>query len=86
MSLFSIIAENADYLDLVQSEKAKEWLKTIAGKYKVYRFELGNNQELWEVITFKIDAALEEWGVDLIQGYYYTRPLSRDDLLSFKVS
>ena len=61
MSLFSIIAENADYLDLVQSEKAKEWLKTIAGKYKVYRFELGNNQELWEVITFKIDAALEEW-------------------------
>lgn len=64
MSLFSIIAENADYLDLVQSEKAKEWLKTIAGKYKVYRFELGNNQELWEVITFKIDAALEEWGVD----------------------
>ena len=64
MSLFSIIAENADYLDLVQSEKAKEWLKTIAGKYKVYPFELGNNQELWEVITFKIDAALEEWGVD----------------------
>lgn len=64
MSLFSIIAENVDYLDLVQSEKAKEWLKTIAGKYKVYRFELGNNQELWEVITFKIDAALEEWGVD----------------------
>lgn len=64
MSLFSIIAENADYLDIVQSEKAKEWLKTIAGKYKVYRFELGNNQELWEVITFKIDAALEEWGVD----------------------
>ena len=64
MSLFSIIAENADYLDLVQNEKAKEWLKTIAGKYKVYRFELGNNQELWEVITFKIDAALEEWGVD----------------------
>lgn len=27
---------------------------------------------------------LKEWGVDLIQGYYYTRPLSRDDLLSFK--
>ena len=32
MSLFSIIAENADYLDMVQSSKAKDWLKTIAGK------------------------------------------------------
>ena len=32
MSLFSIIAENADYLPMVQSAKAKDWLKTIAGK------------------------------------------------------
>lgn len=29
---------------------------------------------------------LKEWGVDLIQGYYYTKPLSRDDLLSFELS
>ena len=64
MSLFSIIAEDASYLDMVQSEKAKDWLKTIAGKYKVYRFELGHSQELWDVITYKIDMALEEWGVD----------------------
>lgn len=64
MSLFSIIAENADYLPMVQSEKAREWLKTIAGKYMVYRFELGNSQELWDIVTFKIDNALEEWGVD----------------------
>lgn len=64
MSLFSIIAEDASYLDYVQSQKAQEWLKTIAGKYKVYRFELGNSQELWDVITYKIDLALEEWGVD----------------------
>lgn len=64
MSLFSIIAENADYLPLLQSEKAKEWLKTIAGKYMVYRFELGNHQELWDIVTYKIDAALAQWGVD----------------------
>lgn len=64
MSLFSIIAENAGYLPLLQSHKAKEWLKTIAGKYMVYRFELGNHQELWEIITYKIDIALEQWGVD----------------------
>ena len=64
MSLFSIIAENADYLPMIQSEKAREWLKTIAGKYMVYRFELGNSQELWDIVTYKIDQALEEWGVD----------------------
>lgn len=64
MSLFSIIAENSDYLPMVQSEKAREWLKTIAGKYMVYRFELGNSQELWEVITYKIDSALQTWDVD----------------------
>lgn len=64
MSLFSIVAENSDYLPMVQSEKAKDWLKTIAGKYMVYRFELGNSQELWDVITYKIDTALEEWGVN----------------------
>lgn len=29
---------------------------------------------------------LKEWDVDLIQGYYYTKPLSRDDLLSFELS
>ena len=28
---------------------------------------------------------LKEWGVDLIQGYYYTRPLSRVDLLSLQM-
>lgn len=64
MSLFSIIAENRDYLPLVQSQKAKEYLGTIAGKYMVYRFELGNSQELWDIITYKIDIALEAWGVD----------------------
>ena len=64
MSLFSIIAENADYLPLLQSQKAKDWLKTIAGKYMVYRFELGNNQELWDIVCYQIDKALVAWGVD----------------------
>lgn len=30
-------------------------------------------------------ALLKEWGVDLIQGYYYTKPLSRVDLLSLEL-
>lgn len=64
MSIFSIIAEDSNYLPLLQSEGAKEWLKTIAGKYKVYRFELGNSQELWDIVTYKIDAALKIWDVN----------------------
>ncbi len=64
MSLFSIIAEDDKYLDLLQSQKAKDWLKTIAGKYKVHRFELGNNQELWDIVCYQIDKALADWGVD----------------------
>ena len=64
MSLFTIIAEDASNLSLLKSERAKERLKTIAGKYKVFRFELGNNQELWDIVTYKIDGALEQWGVD----------------------
>lgn len=64
MSLFTIIAEDEQYLDLLQSDVARNWLRTIAGKYKVYRFELGNSQELWDIVTYKMDMALEEWGVN----------------------
>ena len=34
MSLISLVAENADYLPLVQNEKAAQVLKNIAGKYR----------------------------------------------------
>lgn len=64
MSLFSIIAEDAEYLKLLQSQKAKEWLQTVAGKYMVHRFELGNSQELWDIVCYQIDKALKAWGVD----------------------
>lgn len=64
MSLFTIISEDESYLPMLKSEKARERLKTIAGKYKVYRFELGNSQELWDIVTYKIDEALRLWGVD----------------------
>lgn len=34
MSLFSIIAEDAHYLDFLNNQKAKECLQKIAGRYK----------------------------------------------------
>ena len=54
MSLVSLIAENKDYLPLISNESAKEALGAIAGKYKIIRFELGNDQELWDIICYQI--------------------------------
>jgi len=63
MSLISMIAENEDYINLVSDEKPKKDLKAIAGKFKVLRFELGNTESLWEVITFQIETYLKSLGV-----------------------
>ena len=63
MSLVSLIAEDESLLDLVIEPKPKKDLSTIAGKFKVLRFELGNTESLWEVITFQIENYLKEIGV-----------------------
>lgn len=64
MSLISLIAENEALVDLVHESKAKKDLKAIAGKFKVLRFELGNTESLWEVITFRIENYLSELGIN----------------------
>lgn len=64
MSLFTLVAEDADYLDLVSDDKAKEALSQIAGKYKVLRFEMGNTQDLWDIICYQLDKFLAANGVD----------------------
>ncbi|SIQ53199.1 DUF6079 family protein [Pontibacter lucknowensis] len=63
MSLVSLIAENEQLLDLVNEEKSRQNLKAIAGKYKVLRFELGHQESLWDVVTYKLETFLEELGV-----------------------
>lgn len=64
MSLVSLIAENIDYLPSVQNESAKQVLRNIAGKYKVIRFELGSDEELWSLVAYQVDAHLKEWGIN----------------------
>ena len=64
MSLFSLVAEDEQYLPLVQSESARKVLGNIAGKYKTIRFELGNDDELWRIVCYQIDLQLKEWGID----------------------
>lgn len=64
MSLVSLIAENAELLELIKDEKPKTELKKIAGKFKVLRFELGNTESLWDVVCFKIEEYLLEIGIN----------------------
>ena len=64
MSLVSLVAEDATLLPEVNNESARKVLGNIAGKYKVIRFELGTDVELWRVVCYQIDQALAAWGVD----------------------
>ena len=59
MSLVSLIAENKDLLELVKEEKSKKSLQSIAGQFKVLRFELGGTESLWDYVTYKIEEYFE---------------------------
>lgn len=64
MSLVSLIAEDGSYLEMVENEKAKEILSPIAGMFKVHRFEMQTNKNLWEIVAFQLQRYLNEIGVD----------------------
>lgn len=64
MSLVSLLAEDAALIELVHDEKPKKDLNAIAGKFKVLRFELGNTESLWEVITYQIENYLKNQGIN----------------------
>ena len=64
MSLISLIAENKELVELVNEPKAIQDLKAIAGNFKVLRFELGNIESLWEVVTFRIEDYLNKLGIN----------------------
>jgi len=64
MSLVSLLAEDAALIELVHDEKPKKDLNAIAGKFKVLRFELGNTESLWEVITYQIENYLKSQGIN----------------------
>ena len=64
MSLISLIAENEDLLNLITDERPKMSLQNIAGKFKVLRFELGNSENLWTIISYKIEEYLLSLGIN----------------------
>ena len=53
-----------ELLELVKEEKPKKALASIAGQFKVLRFEFGGTDSLWDFITFKIERYFSELGVD----------------------
>lgn len=63
MSLFSLVAERADLLELVQSEVARKALALVAGRFRVIRFEMGCDDDLWKVVSRQIDRQLEAWDI-----------------------
>ncbi|MDA3906928.1 MAG: DUF6079 family protein, partial [Bacteroidales bacterium] len=64
MSLVSLIAEDESLLNLVNDDRPKMDLSLIAGKFKTLRFEIGNKESLWEVVTYKLETYLKEIGVN----------------------
>lgn len=74
MSLVSIIAENEEMIELISEAESKEALRPLAGKFKVLRFELGNTESLWEVVSYKIEDYLDSLGVHF--SFETEKPLS----------
>lgn len=64
MSLFSLVAEDADLLPLVKNESARQVLGNIAGRYMIIRFELGSTDELWNIVCEQIDDTIAAWGMN----------------------
>lgn len=63
MSLISLIGEDEKLLDYISDEGVKKHLGRISGGFKVIRFELGNTESLWEVVTYQLEQFLAQNGV-----------------------
>jgi len=64
MALISIIAENADFLELLKDRTMIDKFKPFAGQYKVIRFEIGSTIKLYERVYYQINQFLEQNNID----------------------
>ena len=60
MALVSAIAENPDLLIHIQNENLKKDFNSIAGKYKVLRFEIGTDKPLKDIVFSQIERYLKK--------------------------
>lgn len=63
MSLVSAIAENKDLIKHIQNEDLKRDFGSIAGKYKVLRFEIGTDKALKDIVFAQIERYLDKQGI-----------------------
>ena len=63
MSVLSLVAEDAGYLQLIQHSEVAEAAKLIAGKFKVHRIEISSQMSLRDIITQELELFLETLGV-----------------------
>lgn len=63
MAVVSAIAESTDYLALLSENDLKDAFSKIAGKYKVLRFELGNDKPLKDIVFWQLERYLNSEGV-----------------------
>ena len=64
MSVLSLIAENASYLQHLHSEKVAESAKPIAGRFKVHRIEISSQMSLRDIITKELEQFLAGLGIE----------------------
>ena len=63
MSVLSLVAEDADYVPMIQHPKVADAAAAIAGKFKVHRIEISSQMSLRDIITQQLEVFLEEHGV-----------------------
>lgn len=65
MSVISVLAEHAEMLDGVKHPVVKEAAKSIAGQFKIVRFEIGSTEmTLRDIILQNIERNLRSWDID----------------------
>ncbi len=63
MAVISAIAEHADLDDAVRNPAVREATGAIAGRFKVWRMEIGGvEKNLRDIILDELEECLEEWG------------------------
>ncbi len=63
MSVVSALAENASLAPLISHPKVRDAAKSVAGKFKVIRIEIGAvMMPLRDIITTSIEEAMADWG------------------------
>ncbi|WP_028031177.1 DUF6079 family protein [Gemmobacter nectariphilus] len=63
MSVLSLVAEDAAFLQMIRHPKVAEAASAIAGKFKVHRIEVSSQMSLRDIITQQLELFLEKQGV-----------------------